>query len=97
MDFDTTVVDEIPVETIQSALSYQITKYGLSCATSSQRCLPCMTKNIVQHLETLISHKSIHENPMLKQAYSCMLLDWERIKEIHDQEHVGKAHPNHFH
>lgn len=96
-DVDTTVVDDIPIEMIQSALTYQITKYGLSSATNSRRCMACMANSIVRHLETLVSHKSISENQVLRLAYKTMLIDWERIKWIHDRQYADKNHPKYYH
>ncbi|MCB1755157.1 MAG: hypothetical protein KDJ38_06525 [Gammaproteobacteria bacterium] len=97
IDSNTGLADDIPLETVQSALSYQITKYGLSSATNSKTCLACMANSIVQHLRTLIAHKSVSENRSLRLAYNGMLIDWERIKLIHTRERAEKHRSRHYH
>ena len=90
-------INSVPLETIQSALCYQITQYGLSSASRSDVCLLCMANSVVSHLQTLISHERVKDNPALRLAYNGMLNDWERIKLIHSNEYPSKPHPAEYH
>ena len=78
---------EIPLAFIQSALSYQMTRYSLRANALTSECPGCIARNVVQHLETLVAHQQVVDNHGLRLAYGALLIDWRRIMEKHGASH----------
>jgi hypothetical protein len=74
-----------PVETLQSALAYLMSRHNMIMAFQLQGCPACSAMSIAQHLELLIDHPELNST-ILRGTYNSLLADWQGLAEHHEQQ-----------
>jgi len=72
--------------TLQSALAYLMTRYGMITSLNLQHCPACCALTIVQHLNMLLERPQVQASKSLRNTYQGLLNDWESLGR-HQEEH----------
>lgn len=78
-----------PVETLQSALAYLMSRHNMMTAFQLQGCPACSAMSVAQHLKLLIQHPDLN-SVVLQGTYRSLLADWEGLAVHHEQQAVMK-------
>ncbi len=74
-----------PVEALQSALAYLMSRHTMITTMQLQGCAACSALSVSQHLEMLIQHPEL-ESSILRGTYNSLLPDWQGLAQHHEQQ-----------
>ena len=74
-----------PVETLQSALAYLMSRHNMITTLQLQGCPACSAISVSQHLDMLIHHPELNST-VLRGTYNSLLADWQGLAQHHEQQ-----------
>lgn len=75
----------VPVETLQSALAYLMSRHTMITGQHIKGCPACSALSVARHLQMLLNHPQLN-SPSLHDMYSSLLPDWQGLAVHHEQQ-----------
>lgn len=79
----------VPVETLQSALAYLMSRHTMITCQHIEGCPACSALSIAQHLQLLLHHPDLNSHA-LQSTYASLLPDWQGLAVHHEQQAAMK-------
>ena len=79
--------NEAPIEKLQSALAYLMTRYSAIVSFELNECSACCALTIVEQLKVILAHPEINSTKSLRDTYLQLLKNWEMLGDHQEANH----------
>ena len=76
-----------PIEKLQSALAYLMTRYSSIITLDLPECPACCALTIVQQLNVILAHPEVQSSRSLRDTYLQLHKNWEILGSHQENEH----------
>ncbi|RVU84660.1 hypothetical protein EOL70_10420 [Leucothrix sargassi] len=79
--------NETPIEQLQSALAYLMTRYSSIVSLELPQCSACCALTVVEQIKAILAHPEVHATKSLRDNYLQLLRNWELLSEHQEANH----------
>ena len=79
--------NEAPIEKLQAALAYLMTRYSSIISLELPECSACCALTIVEQLKAILAHPAVRHSHSQKDTYLQLLRNWELLGEHQEKQH----------